>query len=290
MMKKDMTRFVLKGLFVVGLSLAVSYSTRRLWAEGIPSPNAMTYSGTLTDGGGEATGNYMIEVRLWAVGDVSAPRCTTSATAVMVTRGAFSLPLPDACTEAVRREPNLETEVVVNGMSLGRSGRLGAVPYAVEARRASELTSAAANALMPRGAVLAFDLAGCPAGWSPYTPAANRVIIGVSPTLPRGSMVGDSMFTLTLAHLPSHNHGVDLTSEASGEHSHSFLTSSGGDAAHNRSDISVGNAGATAIAGFGTSAAGSHTHRVSGTTGATGSGSAFDNRQESIALLYCRKD
>lgn len=72
---------------------------------------------------------------------------------------------------------------------------------------------------VPSGAVMAFNLASCPTGWSIFTQAAGRTVIGVGQgnTAEGGgtgtnrtllATGGAEKHTLTIAEMPSHNHGV----------------------------------------------------------------------------------
>ena len=71
---------------------------------------------------------------------------------------------------AVRANPELWVQVEVDGKPFERR-KLGAVPYAVEAERASGAAGALARDLVPAGAVMAFDLEACPPGWTPSSSA-----------------------------------------------------------------------------------------------------------------------
>lgn len=101
--------------------------------------------------------------------------------------------------------------------------------------------------------------------------------------------------TLEEANLPSHAHGVSLTAASAGSHSHYLVadgkstylatyrisptTASSGnwygvfDTCDDGTRKPVGSTDSTSA-----KAAGAHSHSVSGSTGSTGSGTAFDNR------------
>lgn len=66
---------------------------------------------------------------------------------------------------------------------------------------------------MPTGAVMAFNLASCPSGWTEYTAGAGRSIIGVGAgagltarTL--GETGGAETVGLSISNLPSHSHSA----------------------------------------------------------------------------------
>ncbi|MBK6534303.1 MAG: tail fiber protein [Deltaproteobacteria bacterium] len=149
---------------MVGMTVLGVRQTR---ADGIPGTSPMTYSGTLEEGGVPVTG--MRNVRLTVFDDATATdgahiRCTTVAAGTAVTNGRFQVTLGNECTAVVRSTPNLWLDVEVAGTSLGRT-KISAVPFAVEAGRAAELTPAASNLLVPSGTVVAFAGDTAPAGW-----------------------------------------------------------------------------------------------------------------------------
>lgn len=154
-------------MLAVGVGV-LAYNQSRARADGIPAVNPMVYSGTLEDGGRPAAdGTRNFRLTVWddaTSAESSRIRCITMAPGTMVTGGRFQIALDNACTAAVRGAPDLWIEVEVGGTSLGRT-KIGAVPYAVEAARASELTPAARNSLVPVGTVIAYAGRAAPAGW-----------------------------------------------------------------------------------------------------------------------------
>ena len=78
--------------------------------------------------------------------------------------------------------------------------------------------AAGVDALAPSGAVMHFDLASCPLGWSPYNAAFGRYLVGIPDTGTRGAQVGTALADMgnravgqhTHAVIdPGHTHGVD---------------------------------------------------------------------------------
>lgn len=147
---------------------------------------------------------------------------------------------------------------------------------------------------IPTGAVMAFNLASCPTGWSALTAATGRTIVGVGSNGTNTYALNDSggadSLTLSTAQLPAHTHPVDPPSTATnstGSHTHTVgVGNSGGlGSCHSSSQ--------TCTTTVTTSSNGAHSHTVdvaSFTSGSTGSGSAVDNRAAYYALLYCQKD
>ncbi|MEQ1717235.1 MAG: hypothetical protein ABL907_14845 [Hyphomicrobium sp.] len=84
-----------------------------------------------------------------------------------------------------------------------------------------------AAAPFPSGAVVPFNLASCPTGWTALAGGAGRMIIGVgtlgSDSYALGATGGEARHALTAAELAAHTHAVDppaTSSDAQGAHSH----------------------------------------------------------------------
>jgi len=118
-------------------------------------------------------------------------------------------------------------------------------------------------ATVPQSTVIAVDAASCPDGYSPFGPAAGRVIMGAGSNGTTTYSVGDSggsdTHILSLAEMPSHTHGVGAVARDVG--------------------FSAGGGRGAFVTGG--------PMRMSG---ATGGGQPFDNRQPYYALLYCQKN
>jgi hypothetical protein len=130
-----------KLLAVMGIGvgvLAVGLAARRTWAVGVPSVAPLSYSGVLQDAEGKGlSGEHALQIRFWNVADGSGEAlCTSGEVPVTLVDGRFSLPLPEECVSRVQTDPDVWVEVILDDSVLGRS-KLGAVPYALEANRAS---------------------------------------------------------------------------------------------------------------------------------------------------------
>ena len=122
---------------LVLLCVPVAYFAGRARAAGIPATQALTYSGVLTDATGTPmTGTVPIQIALFDAATAGNQACVTVSAPQTLVGGAFQIALPDACTTAVAANPDLWVDVLVSGLSVGRT-KLGAVPYAVAAAQTS---------------------------------------------------------------------------------------------------------------------------------------------------------
>jgi hypothetical protein len=127
------------GLLVVG---GGAFWLGRARADGVPAPDTLYYSGTLEEQGVPVTGTRNIQIRigLWD-SPPDAPAGCVSGGDVAVSSGRFRLPLSAGCTKQIRDNPSLYVQLGVQNEMLPRR-KLGAVPFAVEAGRASEAAGA----------------------------------------------------------------------------------------------------------------------------------------------------
>lgn len=137
--------------------------------------------------------------------------------------------------------------------------------FAINVTQAQSITSASTNNGVPANAVVAFA-GSCPAGWSEYTQARGRTIVGAgyysesfrgnwfSTTYNLGVTGGAAAYKMYTSEMPRHN--------------------------HSDRGRALGDAdGCCGGQGWGSSHG----------TGYAGGSSPFDNRQPYIALRYCRK-
>lgn len=182
-------------LSVVGMVAA--YRLGRARADGVPAMNPLYYGGVLNDGGRPVEGTRSVTVRLWNAATAGTTVCTTNAGSTAFSGGRFRVALDATCVGAVRANPELWAEVQVEGTTFPRS-KLGAVPYALEAGRAS----AASGGLETRIATVERRPAGRQVvigSWRPTSPAVDRFSVPC-PTFVDGGvsvpLVGPQ-FTLT---------------------------------------------------------------------------------------------
>jgi len=152
------------------------------------------------------------------------------------------------------------------------------------------------------------SIATIPAGWAlcdgtSGTPdLRDRFVVGAGTTYTPGNTGGANTVALSTAELPSHTHSDGTLAAASaGAHTHgitdpghshsgslfragaSFILQSVAGALHAQGNTNSATTGITVNSG------GAHTHDVTGSTGATGSGSAHENRPPYYALAYIMK-
>jgi len=174
------------------------------------------------------------------------------------------------------------------------------------------------DAGVPSGMIAIFDT-DCPFGWTRVTALDGKFLVASSTY--NAAAGGNNSITLTVSNLPSHTHEAGtLVADSAGAHTHTIdppntNTSSVGDHRHTYSghwyyNCSGGGGGSgcwitsgtgnTSYAGahshsvnigpFNSGSAGDHTHTISGSTGATGSGTPFDNRPAFATIVLCKKD
>jgi microcystin-dependent protein len=162
------------------------------------------------------------------------------------------------------------------------------------------------NDLLPPGAIIMWNGSAIPAGWAlcdggTYTWAAggtttapnlmDRFIIagnatggtGTAGAYALGNTGGNSTITLSIAQMPSHDHGGSTSTTGAHTHDVTYNQSNGtsdggGPGASNRED---GKSGTTVTS----TSAGDHAHTIA----AQGSGSAIDIRPKYYALAYIMK-
>lgn len=283
-MKEQLARISIRqvGLYVVLVAVGGAGSLLAAKARAaIPDENVLTYTGFLEKPDGTPlTDNVNVRVSLWDAADdgEGMKLCEASGMEITPVSGRFQLPLPPACTGKVQANGNVWIETEIDGASLGRTP-IGAVPYAINAATADAAGGALAQQVVPAGAVMPFDLAACPPGWTALEAAAGRAIVGVSDGLKLGDQVGNDSVTLTESQMPAHTHGINDPEHAHPAPGASYLGGGAG------TDANIMQGGKS----FGTNPTTGRA-KTGITVNAAGGGKPFDNRQASLALLYCKKN
>lgn len=170
--------------------------------------------------------------------------------------------------------------------------------------------------LVPAGVIVMWSgqTTAIPTGWAlcdgtNSTPDLRDKFIMGAGSANELSTGGSNSVTLAEANLPSHSHSFSATTGSAGAHTHSitdpghshhgvyFSYGDGGDgggaASGNDSASNSGNSQnlgtTTDTTGISIASAADHTHTVSGTTGANGSGTSIDNRPSFYALAFIQK-
>jgi hypothetical protein len=134
-------------LYLAGLAtaaiFAAGYQLGRARADGIPSAPTMFYGVSLDENGAPVSGTRDLRVRFFDAEMGGAQLCETLANSTTVTQGRARIALSETCRTAVQQNVNVWVEFAVGGNVVGARSRVGAVPYAVEAQRANDLTPAA---------------------------------------------------------------------------------------------------------------------------------------------------
>jgi hypothetical protein len=133
-------------IVIVSISAGLGYmgGTR---AAGIPASTPMTFSGIVQADGVPVTTDTTVRVRLFAALQGGNDLCETSDVVTPDAQGRFSLALIDDCTDVVSANSTLFAEVQIGSEVLTPRQPLGAVPYAVEAKKASEASGGLAIAI-----------------------------------------------------------------------------------------------------------------------------------------------
>lgn len=147
----------------------------------------------------------------------------------------------------------------------------------------------------PTGAVMAFDLAACPDGWSDYLPARGRFVRGIDPT---GTNDPDGVRTagnVQADDFRAHTHTVDppnTVTSTNGWHTHSTAigTTDDNNLPHVFAGLQLGDNGPFSTINIGSSGAGNHNHSVDIGPFNSASAGGGETRPTNVALLYCRKD
>jgi microcystin-dependent protein len=114
-------------------------------------------------------------------------------------------------------------------------------------------------------------------GFGTWSAIQGRFLIGVDGTYTAGSTGGNANKTLATGELPSHTHSFSASTDSQGDHTHDIARDN--DGSTGTTEKTLHSTGITS--GYDSRynnqlwPAGAHTHSISGTTGGTGSGTAF---------------
>jgi len=222
----------LLGSFMVGITLAQSV------------PTVLNYQGQLTSNSpaqDPISGNLQMEFGIYGSAGGADILWSESWPVVDVNEGIFSVllgssgtPIPPSVFDGTTRY----LEVIVNGETMDPRTPIGSVAYADEAERLGGLMAADIQELtISTGAIEFFDLTECPPGWSEYTEASGRLLVGLQSGGMQGGSVGSPLgnledrthahsagpFGLTTSTIEDHTHTVDANNvwtAYGGNHNH----------------------------------------------------------------------
>ena len=173
-------------------------------------PRQIPYRGSLDHNGVPVT-NASTQMRFELFqGETAATASWSETQTVSVEDGFFSVALGDnqPIPAALFEQPRLFLGITVDGQPLSGRQRLLTVPYAHQAASATSsrrADSAGQVDSVPRGAVMFFDMPGCPSGWEVLPEARGRALVGLPINGAVRGNVGTPMFNREVR---THQHGM----------------------------------------------------------------------------------
>ena len=141
---------------------------------------------------------------------------------------------------------------------------------------------------LPSGAVFMMITGSCPAGTTDASVAYANKFLRINAT--QGSTGGSDTLSIAEANLPSHTHGVGtLTAANESAHTHTEnYPNNGGGGSYDGAWINGALSGRPLLLSKTTTAGTPHTHTLSGSTGATGSGVAATITNPYVTAKMCQ--
>jgi hypothetical protein len=130
---------------VAALAIVGAYELGHVYAEGAPTTTPLYYSGFATESGTPIDGTRDVRIEVWRDAtstDTSMRACETIVNNAVFIDGHFRVALEPTCVTAMRAEPNLFVELLIEGTRIGDRAAIGAVPYALEADHAVSASTA----------------------------------------------------------------------------------------------------------------------------------------------------
>lgn len=142
---------------------------------------------------------------------------------------------------------------------------------------------------IPTGAVMAFDLASCPTGWTEYTASRGRFLRGIDNGAGNDPAGTRAPGNVQADELGSHLHSVDPPSTATnsaGAHTHNIIGGGGTSAGTTRLRAQA----SSTPTNMATESAGAHTHTVNIPAFNSAATGGAETRPKNVAVLFCRKN
>jgi hypothetical protein len=266
-----------------------------------PASAAVVYDGELLEAGAPANGIFDFRFRCFDTTDGGSQiGITIEQDDVRVSNGGFSVELDFGSDDICGASDWLETEVA-------RSDRIGGFTRLQPRQPMPASLNLDGTESVPAGAVVFFSLDQCPTGWSEYTAARGRAIVGRQPSGTLGGTYGEPLTDLEERE-HHHEYSISTLTTNDGYHGHIWasIQNVGGDiqwtsyAAGGVPDLvfvwsnGIGNEGsgiyplaAQPNATFYTSRGGQHSHGVYVPPTST---TPSPNDVPYIQLLACTKD
>ncbi|TRZ64715.1 MAG: hypothetical protein D4Q79_00995 [Spirochaetia bacterium] len=142
---------------------------------------------------------------------------------------------------------------------------------------------------VPSGAVMFFNLANCPSGWTEYTAARGRTVVGTPSGGTNTGTTGTALTDLanrTITDVPAHSHSVNppaTATDSQGAHTHSGGAAGG-------MDTSGSGSAPTVVTTTGSAGAHTHTVDIAAFNSASTGVASVDVTMPYIQLRACSKD
>lgn len=203
--------------------LAAAFAAVTAW---VSAGEVLTYDGTLTTEGLPANGLFDLRFRLYDGPDPESSVQTGSTIElddVEVWNGRFSVDLDFGMDTDDHSTGWLETEVA-------RGDRLGGFTLLEPRQKVLDRSTTALQTSVPSGAVVFFNLAACPSGWTEHVDARGRAIVGLNVGGTLGGKPGVALSNLE-GRVHNHTFSASTSTESGGFHNHiwSKVQLAGGD-------------------------------------------------------------
>lgn len=271
----------------------------------------------LPTAGGALHGSLNLDGHTLLLTDNSAAAISTEGERVQITaEGGGPVTVGDGCIDGLTADPTQEDQAVPLGfadrrylqlsggtiegeLNMNKNRLFGLLPPENDNEPATKgyADSIIANGV-PAGVIVLWSGSedNIPTGWTLCNgqngapDLRDRFVVGAGASYAVDETGGAAGVALSVAQLPSHGHGAGtLSAQEAGDHTHEYedaypsdtwnAPTGGGGQFYNQYRVNT----------KATQSAGAHTHTVSGTTGATGSGAEHENRPPYYALCYIMK-